>query len=186
MYVKNETLFGEQDGLEMNEEGVGSWTAEKYRQFQLYAHQFTQGMKGKWGSLAYLDLYAGSGQSRVPGTNEILLGSPLIALSLDVQFNQYVFCEMDQAKLSALKQRVKQRFPSANVEYANGDCDDPSFHLGEKIPKGALTLCFVDPYRLDIQFNTLRSLARNRSMDFLCLLASRMDAGRNPHNYTKE
>jgi len=58
--VKNETLFGEQDGLEMNDEGVGSWTAEKYRQFQLYAHQFTQGMKGKWKSLAYLDLYAGS------------------------------------------------------------------------------------------------------------------------------
>jgi hypothetical protein len=115
MYVKNETLFGERDGLEMNEEGVGSWTAEKYRQFQLYAQQFTQGMKGKWKSLAYLDLYAGSGQSRLPETNEILLGSPLIALSLDVQFDRYVFCERDEAKLHALENRVKHRFPDAKT-----------------------------------------------------------------------
>src|ERR1035441_4642177 len=133
----------------MNEEGVGSWTAEKYRQFQLYAHQFTKGMKGKWKSLAYLDLYAGSGQSRIPETNEILLGSPLIALSLDVQFDHYVFCEKDEAKLSALERRVSQRFASANVKFVPGDCDDPSFQLGNKIPSGALTLCFVDPYRLD-------------------------------------
>ena len=186
MYVKNETLFGEQDGLEMNEEGVGSWTAEKYRQFQLYAHQFTQGMKGKWKSLAYLDLYAGSGHSRVPETNEILLGSPLIALSLDVQFDRYVFCERDEAKLHALESRVKQRFPDASVKFVWGDCDDPSFQLGNAIPNGALTLCFVDPYRLDIRFRTLSQLAANRSIDFLCLLASRMDAGRNPHNYPKE
>jgi three-Cys-motif partner protein len=107
--VRNETLFGEQDGLEMNEEGVGSWTAEKYRQFQLYAHQFTQGMKGKWKSLMYLDLYAGSGQRRIPETNEIFLGSPLIALSLDVQFDQYVFCEKDKAKLAALRERVSRK-----------------------------------------------------------------------------
>jgi three-Cys-motif partner protein len=129
--VKNETLFGEQDGLRMNEQGVGSWTAEKYRQFQLYAHQFTQGMKGKWKSLAYLDLYAGSGQSLLPETNEILLGSPLIALSLDVQFDRYVFCEKDEAKLSALETRIKSRFPAASVKFVCGDCDDPSFQLGD-------------------------------------------------------
>jgi three-Cys-motif partner protein len=184
--VKNETLFGEQDGLEMNDEGVGSWTAEKYRQFQLYAHQFTQGMKGKWKSLAYLDLYAGSGQSRIPDTNEILLGSPLIALSLDVQFDHYVFCEKNQKRLEALQKRVAKRFPRAKVKYIYGDCDDPSFQIGDAIPKNALTLCFVDPYSIGIHFSTIFSLSQCRKIDFLCLLASRMDAGRNPHNYPKE
>jgi three-Cys-motif partner protein len=184
--VKNETLYGEQDGLEMNEEGVGLWTAEKYRQLQLYAHFFTTGMKGKWGSLAYLDLYAGSGQSRIPGTNEILLGSPLIALSLDIQFDQYVFCEKNLEKLSALKERVVKRFPQANVRFIQGDCDDPSFQIGDSIPKRALTLCFVDPYSIDIHFATICSLAKDRRIDFLCLLASRMDAGRNLQNYTNE
>jgi len=184
--MKNETLLGEEDGLGMNEDGVGTWTPEKYRTFQLYAHQFTTGMKGKWTSLAYLDLYAGSGQSRLENTNQVLLGSPLIALSLDVPFDRYVFCEKDSGKLADLKERVRRKFPDATVKFVEGDCDDPSFNLGDALPNGALTLCFVDPYRLDIRFDTLRTLAQGRSIDFLCLLASRMDAGRNPHNYPRE
>ena len=97
--MKNETMMGIEDGLVMNED-VGSWSAEKYRQVQLYAHFFTQGMKGKWGSLVYLDLYAGAGQSRLKATKEILLGSPLIALSLDVKFDQHLFCEKNPEKLA--------------------------------------------------------------------------------------
>lgn len=184
--VKNETLLGEEDGLVMNEEGVGPWTPDKYRQIQLYAHIFTKGMKQKkWSSLVYLDLYAGSGQSRLE-TGEILLGSPLIALSLDVQFDQYVFCEKNQEKLAALQNRVNKRFASANVRFIQGDCDDPTFKIDKAIPNRALTLCLVDPYSIDIHFDTIRSLANDRRIDFLCLLASRMDAGRNHHNYTKE
>jgi three-Cys-motif partner protein len=183
--MKNETMMGIDDGLAMNED-VGGWSSEKYRQFQLYAHQFTQGMKGKWGSLIYLDLYAGAGQSRVKGTGEILLGSPLIALSLDVKFDHHLFCEKNAEKLAALQQRVLKRFPDADVRFVSGDCDDPAFRLGDSIPKGALTLCFVDPYSIDIRFDTIRALAQGRRIDFLCLLASRMDAGRNPRNYTKE
>jgi len=149
-------------------------------------HLFTKGMKGKWSSLTYLELYAGAGQSRIEGSKAILLGSPLIALSLNVQFDHYVFCEKDQAKLDALRMRVDKRFPQADVTLVHGDCDDPSFRIGQAIPKRALTLCFVDPYGIDIHFSTIRSLAQGRSIDFLCLLASRMDAGRNPHNYPKE
>jgi three-Cys-motif partner protein len=183
--MENVTMRGEDDGLVMNED-VGSWTAEKYRQLQLYGHLFTKGMKGKWSSLAYLDLYSGSGLSRVTDTKEILLGSPLISLSLDVPFDNYVFCERDLTKLAALQARVSRFFPQANVKFIAGDCDDPSFQIGDAIPERALTLCFVDPYSIDIRFSTIRSLSKGRSIDFLCLLASRMDAGRNPHNYTKE
>jgi hypothetical protein len=75
--MKNETLVGEEDELVMNED-VGSWSDFKYRLVQLYCQLFTAGMKGKWGSLVYVDPYSGSGQSRVIGTGEILLGSPLI------------------------------------------------------------------------------------------------------------
>jgi three-Cys-motif partner protein len=39
---------------------------------------------------------------------------------------------------------------------------------------------------MGISFENLRTLAVGRSIDFLCLLASRTDAGRNPHNYPKE
>ena len=184
--MKNETLYGSEDSLPMNIKGVGSWSALKYKLIQLYAQLFTAGMTGKWGTLVYIDLYSGSGQSRVEDTNEILLGSPLIALSLDVQFSQYVFCEKDSATLDALRQRVAARFPKASVTYVEGDCNDSWSKILSTIPRRALCLCFVDPYDFSIHFNTLSKLAAGRNIDFLCLLASRMDAGRNHLTYTTE
>jgi three-Cys-motif partner protein len=183
--MRNETLYGIDDALFMNE-GVGQWSDIKYRLLQLYAHLFTAGMKGKWGALTYIDLYAGAGQSRVEGTGEILLGSPLIALSLDVQFDHYIFCEQDSIKLAALRKRVSENFPQASVTFIEGDCNDTVPQIEDSIPDGALSLCFVDPYDLSIRFETLRLLTAHRNMDFLCLLASRMDAGRNLLNYTAE
>jgi three-Cys-motif partner protein len=114
--VENRTLYGIDDGLVMNE-NVGTWSADKYRIFQLYAHFFTKGMKGKWGALVYLDLYAGAGLSRMKSTGEILLGSPLIALALDNKFDHYIFCEADSAKLSALQQRVQAQHKDADVTF---------------------------------------------------------------------
>jgi three-Cys-motif partner protein len=183
--MKNETLLGEEDGLVMNED-VGSWSDFKYRLVQLYCQLFTAGMKGKWGSLVYVDLYSGSGQSRVSGTGEILLGSPLIALSIDVQFDKYIFCEQDTDKLDALRTRVGKRFPKANVEFVEGDCSDTKDEIYSHIPAGSLGLCFVDPYDLSLKFDTLRRLSDNRRMDFLCLIASHMDGSRNHAIYSGE
>jgi three-Cys-motif partner protein len=183
--MRNETLYGTEDGLLMNEE-VGAWSPDKYKLLQLYAYLFTNGMRGKWSSLTYVDMYSGAGLSRVKGTNQVLLGSPLIALSLDYKFSRYIFCEADPGRLLALKDRVARQFPGAAVTFIEGDCNDPSCQIANEIPKGSLTLCFVDPYDLGIQYDTLRSLNTDRNMDFLCLINSRADAGRNPQNYTRE
>jgi len=58
-----------------------------------------------------------------------------------------------------------------------------------KIPVGSktdtvLTLCFVDPYEIGIQFETVRVLSA-RFVDFLVLLAVFMDANRNYDRYIK-
>jgi len=184
--MRNETLHGVDDGLFMNEQGVGAWSTDKYALIRLYAHLFTSGMKGKWPNLVYVDLYSGAGQSRIDGSNEILLGSPLIALSIDIPFDQYIFCDSNRAALDALKSRVASRFPTAQATYLLGDCNDTWQQIVDLIPSRCLCLCFVDPYDLSIHFDTLRRLSEGRNMDFLCLLASRTDAGRNRANYTTE
>jgi hypothetical protein len=58
-----------------------------------------------------------------------------------------------------------------------------------KIPIGSktdtvLTLCFVDPYDIGIEFETVRVLSA-RFVDFLVLLAVFMDANRNYDRYIK-
>lgn len=47
--MKNETLFGADDSLTMNDD-VGSWSEEKYAQFRNYTQILTSGMSNRWDS----------------------------------------------------------------------------------------------------------------------------------------
>jgi len=47
------------DGLLCPE--VGSWAAEKHGLVSMYAKLFSTGMKNKWKSRVYIELYAGAG-----------------------------------------------------------------------------------------------------------------------------
>jgi three-Cys-motif partner protein len=142
-------------------------------------------MKKNW-KRTYIDLYAGAGLSQIKGTSKILFGSPLIALSVDVPFDKYVFCEEDPVKIRDLEIRVTRDFPHANAVFIPGDCNQKVRKIIDAIPSGSLGLCFVDPYDLGIKFETLAMLAQSRRLDFLCLLALHMDAGRNYARYEKQ
>ncbi len=176
------------DGLAFDD--VGSWAEEKHALVSLYASLFSTAMKGKWGKLTYVELYAGSGRSRIRGTSRFITGSPLNALTAENPFDKYIFCEKDVGKLDALKSRVQRVSAGADVTYIGGDCNKVVGDILAKIPAGsksetALSLCFVDPYGIGIKFETLRALS-SRFIDFLVLLAVYMDANRNYELYVSE
>ena len=146
-------------------------------------------MKAKWGRRVYVELYAGAGYSRIRGTSRVIAGSPLRALTLEDPFDYYVFCEENPENLKALKARVERHALRAPVAYVEGDCNTKVTEILAKIPKGSktdtvLTLCFVDPYDIRIEFETVRVLSA-RFVDFLVLLAVFMDANRNYDRYIK-
>ena len=177
----------EEDGLPCPE--VGAWTETKHSFASLYAKLFSSGMKDKWHKRIYVELYAGAGYSRVRGTSRVITGSPLRALTLDQPFDEYVFCEENPENIRALKARVQRHAPGASVAYIEGDCNQHVHEILSKIPPGSrtgtvLTLCFVDPYDIGIEFETLRTLSA-RFVDFLVLRAVFMDANRNYDRYLK-
>jgi len=136
---------------------VGGWTEIKHSFVSLYAKLFSSGMKAKWGRRVYVELYAGAGYSRIRGTSRVIAGSPLRALTLQDPFDEYVFCEEDPENLKALKARVKRHAPGASVAYVEGDCNAKVKEILAKIPVGSktdtvLTLCFVDPYDIGMEF----------------------------------
>ena len=57
---------------------VGSWSLMKYTYFGYYCDIFTTSMKYKWDNLIYIDLFAGSGFSRIKNSEKIVYASPLI------------------------------------------------------------------------------------------------------------
>jgi three-Cys-motif partner protein len=169
---------------------VGKWAEEKHGLVSYYAKLFSTGMKNKWEERVYIELYAGAGYAKVRDTPRTIAGSPIQALLLEDPFDKYIFCEADSRSLDALKARVKQVAPSAQVAYIEGDCNDHVDEILAEIPAYSrdhrvLSLCFVDPYDIGIKFETLRRLSV-KYVDFLVLLAIYMDAARNQDNYVKE
>jgi len=64
------------DGLFIQE--IGLWGEYKYQLVKVYSHIFISSMRKKWGSLVYIDLFAGPGLSKIKGTNRIVMTSNII------------------------------------------------------------------------------------------------------------
>lgn len=178
-----------EDGLLTPE--VGEWAERKYKLVGGYCEIFTTGMRNKWKSLIYIDLFAGAGYARIKKTNKIIMSSALIALSVNYKFNKYIFCEEDPVKMEALQLRVKRHFPEVNVEFVLGDSNvnvEKVVTLISKEPSGGgcLSFCFMDPFSLNLKFQTIEKLSIVGKIDFLILLALLMDANRNFIYYIEE
>ncbi len=168
---------------------VRPWTVEKYRILGIFNRIFSTGMKKSWDCRTYIDLFAGAGRAKVKGTNKILAGSPLLALDVPDPYDKYIFCEKDEKRLDALKDRVnrvKESRPNVDVTFVDVDCNEKIDEICDAIPKtrSVLSFCFMDPYNIGIHFETVRRLSQHR-MDFLILLAIGMDAHRNKRDHRR-
>lgn len=169
---------------------VGLWSKSKYRIVYEYNELFSRGMKKLWNQRIYIDLYAGAGKTKLEKTNQILYGSPLLALKVSDPYDGYIFCDKDDEFINALKLRVENEFKHQNVNYIVGDCNEKIDEIFSFIPQPSkenttLTFCFVDPFSLKIKFNTIRKLS-TMFVDFLVLLAFGMDGKRNIKHYIKD
>lgn len=169
---------------------IGSWGEEKYRLVAFYASLFARAMRSKWECLVYIDLFSGSGRSRIRGTTRIIPASPLMILNLSDKFDRYIFCEKDPEKCQALQTRIAKDFPEVDALIIDGDANlkvdqilnqIPAYRQGFKV----LAFCFADPYGMNnMQFDTIRRLS-TRYMDFLVLIPSGYDARRFVSQYEK-
>ena len=96
-------LQPEDDGLPMRKAGV--WAFEKLDYLSRYVSVFEASMRDKWQVRNYVDLLAGPGKNRIRGTDTVLLGSPLLALTTKYPFTGYHFVEFAQGNAEALRQR---------------------------------------------------------------------------------
>ena len=183
------TFYDGDDGLLTPE--VGIWVEKKYRLVALYDELFSTGTKNTWDQRVYVDLFAGAGKVRIRNTAKVLTGSPLLALRVRDKFNHHLFCEENASLIHTLKTRVQHAYAGLSASYFEGDCNARIQDVVREIPAPShrnkvLTFCFVDPFSLNIEFESIRALSGARYVDFLILLALSMDAGRNETLYVDE
>jgi three-Cys-motif partner protein len=174
----SELLSPEDDGLFIPT--VGEWSRHKHYFLMRYIDVFTTAMKAKWKGLHYIDLFAGAGIERLDDSGQLDWGSPLIAAKARHAFDRLHLCEKNRRKYNALISRINTARPDSQV--LHGDANAKIRHVVREIPEGTLSLAFLDPYGLHLDFETVKVLSDVRA-DLIIFFPDRLDALRNWERY---
>jgi len=142
----------------------GQWTLIKLEMLQSYLSFYTTALKNQNFSLCYIDAFAGSGNVDLK-TEHNVTGSALRAL--DHPFDRYIFIEQDESYLSELSSKVLKRAPGKCIDFISGDCNDSlrkvlSYKWYANHWRGVI---FLDPYAMDLKWETLASIAKTQAFD---------------------
>lgn len=164
------------DGLPLRD--AGEWTKDKLYYLDRYLDIFTTGMhKQSVRGFNYIDLFAGPGKSKIPETNEIILGSPILALQQKHSFTGYHLVEWNSSYHQALITRASSSPQFNRIRFYEGDANEEVVKIvalikaddDEFIPdtKSSLNLAFIDPEGIDATWETVESLTELYSMDLI-------------------
>lgn len=161
-------LLKADDGLLMR--SAGQWASVKLDYLRRYIDVFEISMRNKWTVRNYIDLLAGPGKNRIRKTNEILLGSPLLALKAKYPFTGYYFSDVNPINTDALSKRCQELIKSNNIWIKTGDCNILVDQVVEELLPSehiSLNLAFLDPEGLELHWSTVAKLASIRKMDLV-------------------
>lgn len=160
---------------------VGQWSKDKHYFLYRYIDAFTTSMKGKkWEGLHYIDLFAGAGIERLEDSRTLEWGSPMIAAKAPYPFTRLHLCEQDKEKYEALQTRITSIRTDSQI--LCGDANEKIKEILDPIPVKALSLVFLDPFGLHLEYSTIKQLSGRRA-DLIIFFPDRLDVLRNWASY---
>lgn len=167
------------DGLPVRDSGI--WIETKHKLLTYYAHLFATGMKNLWKSRVYFELFSGPGRCLIRKTGKEDFGSPLKVIK--EEFTKFIFTEMSVPAAEALAQRLEPFDNAADAEIWCGDCNEAIRKIN--IPRGSLTLAFIDPTGIGhAPFSLIENLHSKTRCDLLINIQHGMGIKMNIHQYT--
>jgi three-Cys-motif partner protein len=166
------------DGLPVRDSGA--WIQKKHELLGYYGRLFATGMKNKWQSRIYLELFSGPGRCSIRSTRKEDLGSPLKVI--EHEFTRFIFTEMSLPAAEALAQRLEPFANAAKAEIWCGDCADAIQQIQN--PPGSLTFAFIDPTGIGhAPFSLIEALRKKTRCDLLINIQHGMGIKMNIHQY---
>ncbi len=168
-------------------------TRKKLETVEKYLGAFTTALKKQDFELFYVDACAGSGSSisksasrsstesqtgllpaeQVADTDQIIVGSAIRALGVHPPFDRYLFNDVKQTNVQALRDEVTRRFGHLEdrVTITQFDANEMLSGISERTNwKATRAVVFLDPFGLQIRFETLQKLARTKAVDLWYLV----------------
>ncbi len=144
---------------------IGPWSEVKLDILRKYAGPYSKILASHGFHHGYIDAFSGPGLHIRKEDRQEVLGSPLVALSVEPPFGEYHFIDLDGEKQAFLKSRVGQR-------------DDARFYTGDSngillesiLPrfsyeKRTRALCLLDPYKLTLDWQVLLHAGKSRAVE---------------------
>jgi three-Cys-motif partner protein len=167
----------------------GAWTERKLSVVQRYLEIYAQALKNQAFQRVYVDAFAGTGDRTnkrretlplldLPEFDAIAKGSARLALEVEPPFNRYVLIERATRRASELT-ALKTEFLTRKIEIVNDDANDAIAALC-KVTNWHNTrgVAFLDPYGLQVTWDTLVAIARTTALDIWVLFPSGMGLNR--------
>lgn len=162
-------------GKQTNKSGShfgGEWTKQKLHIIEEYLKAYSTVLKNQKVKRIYVDGFAGSGitelktedqgfaSSFIDSDPTVIEGSAILSLKYD--FDEYYFLEWDSERISSLKEKIKQEYPQKyeKVTFINGDSNETLPNVLAGITNYDRCLMFLDPYALELKWETLEAISK--------------------------
>jgi three-Cys-motif partner protein len=145
---------------------IGPWSEIKLEIIKKYASAYSTILnKQKGFYYIYIDAFAGAGIHISRKTKELVLGSPIKALSVKPPFKEYHFIDLDKIKVKTLEEISGKQ---DNVKIYEGDCN--TILLEKVFPQVRYedyyrALCLLDPYGLHLNWEVIEIAGKMRSIE---------------------
>jgi len=170
----------------------GAWTESKLAIVTAYAKAFQTALKNQPFENWYIDPFAGTGERverRLGGgllegkalEEEVVrfAGSAKLALEIEPHFDHYRFADTKPAHVKALRQ-LAQHYVGRDVQIFPGDGNECVKKIvGNRLWTGRETawkqrgIVFLDPYGMNVNWETLRLIASTERLDVWFLFAAK-------------
>lgn len=169
-----------------NGEGVGRWVPEQKHTLLAKMIGGTRAARRNWrekvgGELVFIDPFCGPGRIQVKGEPFTRDGGAMVACrqaaSYKVPFTSALVGDLEPERADACSARLAAI--GVPVKRFIGPAIETVQDMVNQVPKGSLSLAFLDPYNLEyLAFSTIKTLATLRNIDF-AVHFSIMDLRRN-------
>ena len=171
----------------------GDWTEEKLECVRKYLSAYATIMRKKTFRFAYIDGFAGTGyrirkpskkssqsimfpemcEPEVEEVEEVLDGSPRVALEVKPPFHKYIFIEKNKTRFSELQQ-LKEDFPKADIKFVQAEANAYLEKLCgyNWLRSGRRAVLFLDPYGMEVNWETIKAIANTKAIDLWLLFPS--------------
>lgn len=162
---------------------VGAWTERKLSVVRHYLGRYAQALKNQPFQRIYIDAFAGTGDRTnkrretlplldLPEFDAIAKGSARLALEVEPPFHRYIFVERATHRASELS-ALKSDFLNREIEIINADANDAITALCRATKwQNTRGVVFLDPYGLQVSWNTLVAISQTGALDIWILFPS--------------